>query len=388
VLFAVPAYPPPVVGGLERQAHELARTLARRGTRVTVVSQRLEPGQPGDAVVDGVRVVRVPRLPGPLRLAAVAARMWRLRRDYRVVHVHNLSWFAVAVIAAARALGRPVLAKLPSSGEIGGLPVQTRRPLGGVWLRGFTRADAVAALSAESVAEIRAAGYPAERVFRVSNGVSSERFHPAPRAAEASGRPLRFVYAGRLSPEKGVAELLEAWPSVVAEAGRPVRLDLYGDGPMRDEVRARIEALDAGATVALHPPVDDVAAVLRAADVFVLPSYVEGNSNALLEAMATGLAVVSTRAGGTPFVVGAAGDAWLVPPRDAAALAGRMAALARDDHARAELGRAMLARVRACFDMEAVADAYLGVYRRLARGDRRVSALSLAAAEAPAADAP
>lgn len=388
VLFVVPAYPPPVTGGLERQAQELAHALARRGVRVTVLSLRTGRGQAADAVVDAVRVVRIPWLPAPLLAVALFARMWSLRREFRVVHLHNISWFALPVIAAAAALRRPVLTKVPSSGHLCGLPAQARRPLGGLWLRAFKRSDAVVAMGEESLDDLRAVGYALERVFRVSNGVSTERFHPGDRRAGREAE-VRFVYAGRLSSEKGVEDLLAAWPAVVAAADRPVRLDVYGAGPLDAALRRQAQALGAGDTVALHGPVNDVAPVLRAADAFVLPSYIEGNSNALLEAMATGLAVVATRTGGTPFLLGEAGEPWLVPPGDRAALAARMAELARDDQARAQQGAAMLARSRAHFDLDAVAEAYMRAYALLASGERRVSAVSpLAAAPRAAAGQP
>lgn len=375
VLFVVPAYPPPVVGGLERQAHELARALRARGEEVTVLSLRTDPGQPKDGEFEGVRVVRVSPRPAPLLAVALAARMLALRGRYRVVHLHNISWFGVPVIATASLLGRPVLTKVPSSGQLCGLPVQVARPFGNLWLRAFKRSDAVVALGDESVDELRALGYPLERVFRVSNGVSPERFHPAPPGGRDGG-PVRFAYVGRLSAEKGVEDLLAAWPAVVSAAGRPVRLDVYGDGPLAPALRARVAAMGPGAGVELHGAVDDVAPLLRGADVLVLPSYIEGNSNALLEAMATGLAVVATRAGGTPFLLGEAGAPWLVPPGDVAALAGRMAELARGDEARRAAGAALLARAREHFDVGAVAAAYVRAYRMLARGERRVASAS------------
>jgi glycosyltransferase involved in cell wall biosynthesis len=373
VLFVVPAYPPPVVGGLERQAHELARALRARGEEVTVLSLRTAPDQPADGEYEGVRVVRIPPAPGPLLAVALAAKMAALRDRYRVVHLHNISWFGVPVIGAARLLGRPVLTKVPSSGHLCGLTLQVERPFGRVWLEAFKRSDAVVALGDESVEELRTIGYPLERVFRVSNGVSPERFHPSADGENGAG-PVRFLYVGRLSHEKGVEDLLEAWPAVAAAAGRPVRLDIYGDGPLMPRLRARAAAL--GGDVVLHGAVDDVAPILRGADVLVLPSYIEGNSNALLEAMATGLAVVATRTGGTPFLVGPEGERWLVPVGDRAALADRMAEMARGDEARRAAGAALLARARAHFDVDAVAGAYREVYRLLARGERRVALAS------------
>ena len=105
-------------------------------------------------------------------------------------------------------------------------------------------------------------------------------------------------------------------------------------------------------------------------DVFVLPSHYEGNSNAILEAMAAGLPVVSTRVGGTPMQVGEAGAKFLHEPGDTAALAELMKQFIADAGLRAELGLAMRHRAEQFFDISQVASTYACAYRLLSAGKR------------------
>jgi glycosyltransferase involved in cell wall biosynthesis len=122
--------------------------------------------------------------------------------------------------------------------------------------------------------------------------------------------------------------------------------------------------------VRLRGHTDEVRDVLPNYDIFVLPSHREGNSNAILEAMAAGLPVISTRVGGTPMLVGASGARYLHEPRDAVALADAMKELIASVALRTDLGGAMRCRVEQCFDIKQVARTYARAYRLLA-SDRR-----------------
>ncbi len=367
VLMVVPLYPPGGRGGLERQAHELSSALRARGVDAWVVSGRTGFDQPAQEQMDGVPVVRVPLprikwLRFPVTGAALIAMMVARRRDYDVVHAHNLSWFGALTVIIARILGKPVMAKLPTE-------MRWAFREGSVRLALFRSCDAIALLTPEAVQECLHLGFPEGRIFKITNGVSTTRFSPALRGEDPT-RPLVAMFSGRLDPEKGLLDLFAVWPAVLRRLGRPARLVICGGGPQESELRAAIDAGGLGSAVELRGHVADVADALRAADVFVLPSYVEGNSNAVLEAMATGLPVVSTFAGGTPLLVGPEGTEWLFVPRDRPALEERLVRLLRDPAARRKAGDAMLRRARESLGIEAVAERYGLVYERLAAGRR------------------
>ena len=150
------------------------------------------------------------------------------------------------------------------------------------------------------------------------------------------------TYVANLFAYKGHADLVEA-ARQVADAFPSVRFLLVGgDAGEEGNVRRRIEAMGLGRNVLLAGPRPDAAAIVAASAFLVHPSHQEGFSNAILEAMAAGKAVVATRVGGIPEAVEDGRTGLLVPPRDPAALAGAVLSLLRDpDGARAmgEAGR-------------------------------------------------
>lgn len=147
------------------------------------------------------------------------------------------------------------------------------------------------------------------------------------------------TYVGRLSSEKGVGFLVEAWGRI-ADRHPDWRLRLVGSGPEERSVRAKVAALPAGSDrVDLLPPVEDVEESLRTSDVLVLPSLTEGLPLVLAEAMALGLPCVATDcSAGVRLLTGDGHDGHLVPRADAAALGEAMSTLMSDAGTRAELG--------------------------------------------------
>ena len=154
--MAVPKYPFPVVGGLERQAHELAKALVQRGHLIHVVSGRFDPGQNDLEMIDDVRVHRVRWIEfRPARFLlfpfSLARILYKLKRDVDLVHVHNISWFGAFITLLAKTLGLPVITKLPGIGD-DGIPAMRCRPFGFLRIGLLKRSDAIIAMTADSVA--------------------------------------------------------------------------------------------------------------------------------------------------------------------------------------------------------------------------------------------
>jgi glycosyltransferase involved in cell wall biosynthesis len=369
VLMVVPQYPYPVVGGLERQAHELALALRALGVNVQVVSGRVTPTQPDLEDVEGITVHRLAwthrrwarflRL--PLDLFAV---LYRLRLSYDVVHLHQHSWFGLYTIFIARLLGKPNLTKLPNVGAFGLLGLRSGR-FGLLKQKILFSADALVAMSNESLTELRSAGFPMERVLVVPNGISLQQ--PDSIVAEAV-RPIsicKVVFVGRIAEEKRVDLLLEHWASVQQQCPGEAELEVWGSGPLQATLQSRCAELGLSSSVIWRGHVDNVRSRLPNTDIFVMPSVAEGNSNAILEAMAAGIPVVSTPVGGTPMLVGPHGTQLLFDLEDDS-LARILIRLIRDREMRKVIGAKMRARVIDHFNIQRVAQVYASAYELLA----------------------
>ncbi|HYH66594.1 MAG TPA: glycosyltransferase family 4 protein [Urbifossiella sp.] len=172
------------------------------------------------------------------------------------------------------------------------------------------------------------------------------------------------VAAGRLSPEKGFAVLIDAAASVLAaDAGAGVVI--FGEGVMRAELEQLVRTRGLAGRVVLPGFRDDLDALLAAADVVTLPSFTEGLPNVALEASAAGVPVVATAVGGTPEVVTDGETGYLVPPHRPDELASRLLHLLRDEGLRTALGNAGRARMQRLFTFDAQAAAYLDLFARL-----------------------
>jgi glycosyltransferase involved in cell wall biosynthesis len=139
---------------------------------------------------------------------------------------------------------------------------------------------------------------------------------------------------------------------------------LVGDGPERTALQALADSLGIAGRVRFAGHRDDVAELLPAFDVFVLPSRSEGMSNTLLEAMACSVPPVASRVGGNAEIVRDGLDGLLFPSDDEAALCNALAQLVHDGTRRAHMGAASRERVMSAFDIRAMMRAYETVYER------------------------
>jgi glycosyltransferase involved in cell wall biosynthesis len=349
----------PRVGGAERQIAEQAPLLRALGVELHVITRQY-PGMAPFEVLGGVAVHRLPT-PGPKAAASAAFTLGalpllrRIRPD--VLHAFSLFSPATTALLARRLCDAPVVVKVLRGGSHGDLVKLRRGRLGEARMALLRRqVSAFIAISREIDSELAQAGVPAARRPFIPNGVDTARFAPLPPAARAAlrrtlglGPEPVVVFTGRLNAEKHVGLLVELWPAIRAHLPDATLL-LVGTGYQEAELRAR-----AGAGIRFTGRVDDVAPFLRAADVFVLPSAAEGLSNALLEAMSTGVVPLATAVGGALDLIEDGRNGALVPPGDAAALRERLLALLTHEGERQEMGRRARARVVREYALPAVA---------------------------------
>lgn len=359
----------PRVGGAERQLAALAPLLQARGVALHILTRRYAGLSPYEEI-DGVPVHRLP-IPGPKPLAALSfmaaaqPKLAQLRPD--LIHAHELLSPALTALLAKGWLRVPVVAKVLRGGLLGDVAKVRSKALGEARLALLRRhLDAFIVISQEIDAELAAMGVPPERRPFIPNGVDIERFAPVTPAEQAALRtelglpsgPLT-IFTGRLAAEKRVDQLLRLWPEIRAvhpEAG----LLLLGRG--EEEVILRQLA---GEGVHFLGRIEDVAPYLQAADLFVLPSATEGLSNALLEALATGLPALVSEVGGAADVVEHGESGWLFPADTPTALREGLLTLLGDAALRAALGQAGRARVVADYALPVIADRLRALYEQL-----------------------
>jgi glycosyltransferase involved in cell wall biosynthesis len=394
-VIVLTTYYRPVLGGVESNAERLARFLVGDGFRVRVVTKRVAPGLPDAEVVDGVSVSRI----GPIGERSGSGK-WRLlphafawlvrhAAEFDVVCVVDYRGIGLAALAARAVRGRPVVFQAQTTGvlTVSGLdPLLARvgagpqgAPAKAVkWpLRAlYTRADALACISRILEREAIAAGFPPDRVHFLPNAIDMTRFRPADgpereRLRAALGWPVGqpiCVFVGRLSREKGVMELVQAWRMLqpsdarLVVAGPDMPGNAWDVGPA---ARAFVAQHGMQETVSFTGPASDVPGLLRPADVAVVPSHFEAQGLSAVEALACGLPVVASAVGGLIDFVVDGRNGRLCPPKDPAALANALQPLLMDPALRAGLAARARASVIDEYDEQKVFGRFAALIRRV-----------------------
>jgi glycosyltransferase involved in cell wall biosynthesis len=226
--------------------------------------------------------------------------------------------------------------------------------------------DAIVVLAATELAAYRDF-LPGSRIRLIANAIDCAPLLSLPRAPRTPGQPLRLIYLGRLIREKGLYELLQGLADA-RSAGTDAQLTVVGSGPEEAGLRRRALELGLGAAVSFVGPAFGAAKqrLLGQADVFALPSYhAEGLPYALLEGMAAGNAVITTRVGGIPDVAVAGEHALFIPPRDTQAIATAIAALDADAASLARMSRACRNRIAHHYSPERLVQEFGELYADL-----------------------
>jgi sugar transferase (PEP-CTERM/EpsH1 system associated) len=353
------------VGGTENGVANVIRALGR-GFRHSVVVMT-ESGPTAHRLPADVTVHEIRKRPGidPGAFARLVSALRRLAPDI----VHSRNWSAFDAVPAARLAGGAALVH----GEHGRAITDphghnrrrnlARRLLSPLVSRFVTVSFDLRRWLTQVV------GIPERKVLTIHNGVDTTRF--ADDGREAARRTLGVAddvvvvgTVGRLDPVKDQLGLLEAFAHV-GPGGPRALLVVVGDGPCREALAIRAARADLAGRVRLLGERDDVPTVLRALDVFALPSIAEGISNTILEAMASGLPVVATRTGGNPELVEDGVTGTLVTVGAVADLAQGLRAYVGDPHLRALHGKAGRHRAVDEFSLDRMASRYRDLYLTL-----------------------
>lgn len=379
----------------------LIQGLSRAGIEITLASEQ-KPGKewpsecalrwlraPTGSLRPGSGLVRlgsawgraVLRARGDLKLLARYSRQtshWRERIQFwqRVLPFAGRRWDLVyfpwntAAISHLPLfdLGSPVVVSCRGS-QVNIAPHNPRRASLREGLREtFERAVAVHCVSESIRQEATALGLHPAKSWVIRPAVDPDQFYPGGRQP-AAGEICRIVTTGSIIWAKGYEYALLALRHLL-DQGVPASLEIIGDGPERSHLVYTARDLQLASHVRLHGRLspDRVRDRLQDADLFLLSSVSEGISNAVLEAMACGLPVVTTDCGGMREAVTDGCEGFVVPVRDSRAAAAAMARLASDPALRQRMGRAARERVLREFRLDQQIEQWLALCRAVTDG--------------------
>ena len=315
----------PVIGGIPEQYGKIARVLIDLGAEIMVLTFNDQGSYPEREYRDGIFIrrstfhQRIP-IPGVRGIFSVLWLFWhsiQMRKKYQVALLQegipgtcSLQTFVITPLL--KMMGKKILVK--NSTRLKAEPTDRFTNLSRLfffaqrWLIDF-----FLPVSSEQFSDFIDVGIKKHKIFIIPNGVDSEVFHPISKEQEQMTRSdIGFdqervaLFIGRIDAEKGIGDLLEAWKTVCRKDNKAL-LVFLGDGPDLSKFEVKCRSLGIQERVRFVGEIMDVAKWMHAADLVVLPSYVEAMSNVVLQAMSAGKALVVTE----PSVPSAlAKDGW------------------------------------------------------------------------------
>ena len=372
ILFTI-RYFYPFIGGTEKQALALASSLVKRGVNVKIITSRFERKWPKHEIMDEVEVVRLfsPRikiLGALLFLFCLAGYLIKNRKNFSLIHTFQIGYTSSLSIVLAILLRKPSVIKLPSSGWGGDIQRARKTICGKIFLFVAKRATRINTLSTTMEQELKKEAVEPSRLCSIINGVDLLRYNEIKEKGQLRkilglSNKKTIIYTGRLSVEKGVDFLIHSYSKVREEIA--CQLIIIANGPERENVVQLLDHCNVSESVLLIEEVDDIASYLNVSDVFVLPSRFEGLSNSLLEAMACGLPVISTRVGGSIDIIKNGINGLLIDVDNEEQLTQAISKVLNDPLQGIEMGRNARKTIEESYDLNKITDRYLELYKKL-----------------------
>ncbi|SEL09470.1 Glycosyltransferase involved in cell wall bisynthesis [Pseudoxanthomonas sp. GM95] len=370
-------------GGLERVVIDLVRTQRDAGDRCQVVCLFGAGALAGELRALGIPVHSCGKRRGLDLRAILAARRLLRQHDTEILHSHNAISHYYAVLASRGLPLRKVVNTRHGMDKTRAVAQRGSRSRSWrddrlEWLYGKSMActDAVVAVCEAARDEFRRRkDLPARKIVAVPNGLHVERFEPGSTQARQQLRQALGVpdntrlagFVGRLTWAKDHATLVRAF-RLLHEQRPETALVLIGDGPLRSSLEALARSEGVAEKVFFLGDRNDIHALLRGLDLFVMSSVTEGYSVALLEACASALPIVATRVGGNPEIVRDGFNGALVAPGAPSELAAAMIDILGDQARAYEMGRAGREWVLEYGSLSTMAARYAALYGS-ARGE-------------------
>lgn len=405
----------PYTGGAEKQVQKLATELVKKGKDVTVVTGRWDNNLKKLEEAGGFKIIRnfasfdfrkkekintdksffysgslrrksklksikiilrkiLVRLSVYIYQASLFFFLISQRKNYDVIHVHQVLYPAFISTLCARILKKPVIAKVGSSGFNSDINQMKNFPEGKMQLRYILKnINRIICTSSIMVDEFIKEGMDSNKIILIRNGVNIVDFNRIYETCET------LVTMGRFIKSKNLDVLITAFSKMVNDTDRELKLILIGDGPEKDNIKSLIKKLRRGKSIILTGMVDNPEKFLKESDLFVFPSLIEGLSNSLIEAMSLKLPCIVSNIPGNIEVLRGNDSDYVIKegefkvskcgiffnPSDIEGLVNAVKYVMNNPGVRKKLGESAYRKILTEYNIEKIADRYLKLYREV-----------------------
>jgi glycosyltransferase involved in cell wall biosynthesis len=377
VLMVIERYLP-IWGGAENQLHQIIPHLAKRGATIQVVTRRWHKSWDSEEMIDGVSVKRL-GVPGFgivqtfIFCLSLSCYIIIHRKKIDILHSHGAAFMGALCSFWGTCLGVKNVAKIATAGRI---PLLAEELFGTIALFQLKKSSAIIAMTDEIEAELKGINVSPDIITRITNGVDGQRFKPAS-PEQRRGWRLKMglkeetpviLFSSRLVKRKGLDILLDAWPIIIK--GRPdAHLFVVGSGnDQRDSIEKLMKkkVVNEGLKqITFVGASKNPESFLAIADIFVFPSRLEGFPNALIEAMAAGIAVVASRIGGVIAVLRGHTCGLTFMPEDSNDVAQKVLDLLQDSKFVGKIGKEAREFILNAYSFQLVSKQYYNLYSHL-----------------------
>jgi len=363
-------------GGYELQALALSLQLKKNNDQVFILTNKAVLGALAVDVRDKIEVLRL--LPvlrrSMIYYCNLGLKMFyffiRYFKRFDIIHSHALTHVTLMFSIVARLFGKKSIIKIATGGDLRKL-MGSKKPAYRMLIRLLPLVNCCVSLNDHIEQELLESKVPKEKIFSITNGVDTDLFKPILpdlKSNQKNRLGLKYkttvIFVGRFEYRKGADILIDAWSRIFSRASH-AELIFLGFGVEESVLKEKVKNAKMGPSVQFRGKITEVYKYLQAADIAVIPSRREGNPNALLEAMASGLPVIASRIAGIEEYVCDGMDALLFNSEDIKNLTECLMLLLHDEPLRQKISDAARKKAAENFSIMHIAKKYNQLYERL-----------------------
>lgn len=354
----------PVVGGAQKECGNQSEMLRKKGIDVIILTQYIR-GLPEYEEINGIpvfRKIKAFKPWGPSYILSTLLFLVKKRKLYDIIQCFGIFYYTTPSVVMKYIWKKKVINRLECAGENGDLErintLKYRFFIKMTW----KKVDKIVAITKEIQNDLIHNGVNKENIVFIPNSVDTDYYSPL--ISKTWEYPLKILFVGRLSEQKGVDILLDAMNEVI-EKGFDSILAVVGDGPLRSELEVKVNNLRITQYVTFAGDRNDVIRYYHDSHILIIPSNWEGLPLVLLEGMGCGIPIVASDIGGIREVIQHGINGLLFPMGDAKELASKIIYLMKNPKAATEMGWKAREKALSHFSLIKNMQSYFHLYESL-----------------------